>query len=98
MKVKFVKLISKASLALVLLPTQVFAAAAASGAMPWDSSLTQFQGTLTGSTAKLVLTIAIAVSGLAFSFGEQGGFMRKAAGVVFGGSVAMGAVKLAELL
>ena len=60
-------------------------------AMPWETPLEQLRSSLEGPTAKLIITIAIIGAGLAFCVGESGGFFRKAAGVVFGAAIALGA-------
>lgn len=59
--------------------------------MPWDGSLRVIQNALTGTTAHIAIVIAIAMAGLGFAFGEHGGLFRKAMGIVFGGSIAVGA-------
>lgn len=82
------------AIAALLMPGSAFA----QSAMPWESPLSHLSQAFTGTTATLLLTIAFAGAGLAFAFGEQGGFARKAAGVVFGGAIAFGATNLVGLL
>jgi type IV secretory pathway VirB2 component (pilin) len=62
--------------------------------MPWDNSLTAIQQALTGTTAHVIIVIAIAMAGLAFAVGEQGSLFRKGAAIIFGGSIATGAASL----
>ena len=66
--------------------------------MPWDTPLTQLRDALTGTTAQLVLTIAIVVAGLGFAVGETGGFFRRMCGVVFGAAIAIRAADLVARL
>jgi type IV secretory pathway VirB2 component (pilin) len=68
------------------------------GGMPWDSGLTAIQNALTGDIAHFVIIIMIASAGIAFAVGEQGGVQRKIAAIVFGGSMAVGAVSLYQTL
>lgn len=62
--------------------------------MPWDDGLLQIQRALTGTTAHIIIVIAIALGGIAFAIGEQGGIIKKAAAIIFGGSIATGAASL----
>ena len=66
--------------------------------MPWDEGLKKIQMALTGPTAHFIIIIAISLSGLSFAFGEQGGAFRRGAGIIFGGSIAIGAATLANTL
>jgi type IV secretory pathway VirB2 component (pilin) len=59
--------------------------------MPWDGPLKVVQSALTGTTAHIAIVIAIALAGLGFAFGEHGGLFRKGMGIIFGGSIAVGA-------
>lgn len=77
---------------LLLLPSSAFAQ------MPWESPLQQLLASLQGPTAKLIITIVIVAAGLAFCVGESGGFFRRAAGVVFGAAIAVGASTFAATL
>ena len=66
--------------------------------MPWDEGLKKIQMALTGPTAHFIIIISISISGLTFAFGEQGGTFRRGAGIIFGGSIAIGAATLANTL
>lgn len=77
---------------ILLLPSSAFAQ------MPWESPLQQLLASLQGPTAKLIITIVIVAAGLAFCVGESGGFFRRAAGVVFGAAIAVGASTFAATL
>jgi len=66
--------------------------------MPWDNTLTVIEMALTGTTAHLLIVIAIAISGFSYLFGEHGSIFRKAASIVFGGAIAVGAVSLYSTL
>jgi len=85
---KFTRIIPK-SLGIVTI--LAFTAQSAYAVMPWETPLEQLRSSLEGPTAKLIITIAIIGAGLAFCVGESGGFFRKAAGVVFGAAIALGA-------
>jgi len=69
----------------------VTAQMAAAQGMPWEGTFTKILGSLEGPTARLLIIIAIVIAGLTFALGESGGFFRKAAGIVFGGAIAIGA-------
>jgi type IV secretion system protein VirB2 len=66
--------------------------------LPWDSPLQTLLRGFTGTTAHLLILIAIVLSGLGFAMGEHGSMMRRAIGIVFGGSIAIGAASLAATL
>ena len=67
-------------------------------AMPWEGALTQIKESITGDTARSIVTLGICAAGLMYSAGEQGGFFRKAAGVVGGGCIALGAATVTGML
>ena len=66
--------------------------------MPWDDSLMVVQNSLTGTTAHILIIIAIAMSGLLWALGEQGSMIQKAGKIIFGGSIATGAVSICAAL
>lgn len=78
--------------------TAVQASSTGGPTMPWDTGLQKIQDTLTGSTAHALIVIAIAATGVAVAIGEHGSIFRKGASIVFGGSIAMGAVSLYSTL
>ena len=67
-------------------------------AMPWETPLEQLRSSFEGPTARLIITIAIIGAGLTFCIGESGGFFRRAAGIVFGAAIAVGASTFASSL
>ncbi len=79
---------------LLLLPSRLFA----STQMPWDDSLLVVQNALTGTTAHILIIIAIAMSGLMWAMGEQASMIQKAGKIIFGGSIATGAVSICSAL
>ncbi len=79
---------------LLLLPSRLLA----STQMPWDDSLLVIQNALTGTTAHILIIIAIAMSGLMWAIGEQGSMIQKAGKIIFGGSIATGAVSICSAL
>ncbi len=62
--------------------------------LPWDTPGQRIESWLTGSVAKIVAIILIAVSGIMFANGEHGSAFRRMMGVVFGISIAVGAVSI----
>lgn len=71
---------------------------AAAQAMPWESPLRQLLQSFQTTTAQMLIIIAIIGAALAFAFGEAGGVFRRAAGIVFGGAIAVGASTWAPAL
>lgn len=81
----------------VIIPTCLFVfprMLLASNSLPWENGLLEIQHALTGTTAHIIIVIAIAMAGIAYAVGEQGSIIRKAAGIIFGGSIATGATSL----
>ena len=76
------------ALALMVLPA--IAHASGSG-LPWESPLQKILDSISGPVAKVVGVLAIVLTGLGLAFGEGGGLMRKALGIVFGLSIAFSA-------
>ena len=76
--------------ALVLMVLPVLAHASGSG-LPWESPLQKILDSISGPVAKVVGVLAIVLTGLGLAFGEGGGLMRKALGIVFGLSIAFSA-------
>lgn len=66
--------------------------------MPWDDSLMVVEQSLTGTTAHIIIIIAIAMSGLMWAIGEQGSMIQKGGKIIFGGSIATGAVSICTAL
>ena len=67
-------------------------AATGGPAMPWDTPLANLMENLTGPVANLLIAIAVVISGVTWAFTEHGTGGRKISQLVFGGSVALGAV------
>ncbi len=76
-----------ALLALAALP----AFATAGSTNPWQTAVTNMQTAFTGPIGRGLSLVAIVVTGLMFAFGEPGG-KKALAGVLFGLSMAIGAV------
>lgn len=87
MKVVFVGVI-----VLSLLFVFSLTALATNTGMPWEGPMDQILGSITGPVAKFVAVIAIVSTGLGFALADEGHFLKKALGIVFGLSVAFGAV------
>ena len=62
--------------------------------LPWDTPGQKIEGWLTGSVAKIVAIVLIAVSGIMFANGEHGSAFRRMMGIMFGISISVGAVTL----
>jgi type IV secretory pathway VirB2 component (pilin) len=62
--------------------------------LPWDTPGQKIESWLTGSVAKIVAIVLIAVSGIMFANGEHGSAFRRMMGIMFGVSIAVGAVTL----
>src|SRR5476649_2778908 len=62
--------------------------------LPWDTPGQKIEGWLTGSVARIVAIVLIAVSGIMFANGEHGSAFRRMMGVMFGISISVGAVTL----
>ena len=58
---------------------------------PWQTAVTNMQTAFTGPIGRGLSLVAIVVTGLMFAFGEPGG-KKALAGVLFGLSMAIGAV------
>ena len=67
-------------------------------AMPWESPLRQLLQSFQTTTAQILIIMAIIGAALAFAFGEAGSIFRRAAGIVFGGAIAIGASTWAPAL
>ena len=72
----------------VLLPA--LSHASGSG-LPWEGPLQRILDSISGPVAKVAGVLAIVLTGLGLAFGEGGGLMRKALGIVFGLSIAFSA-------
>jgi type IV secretory pathway VirB2 component (pilin) len=62
--------------------------------LPWETPGQKIEGWLTGSVARIVAIVLIAVSGIMFANGEHGGAFRRMMGIMFGISISVGAVTL----
>ncbi len=73
-------------------------AAPIGAAMPWDAPLTTILDNLQGTVARVLITIAVVLTGLLFAFGEAGGAFKKIFGIAFGGALALGALTFLSAL
>ena len=69
----------------------VTAALALAAANPWENAVNNLRDAFTGPIGRGLSLVAIVVTGLMFAFGEPGG-KKALAGVLFGLSMAIGAV------
>jgi type IV secretion system protein TrbC len=78
---------------LELLPaTSLFAGIAHAQGDPWTSSAQNLKTAFTGPIATALIAVAVVVCGLVFAFSEGQG-KRQLSGIVFGGAMAIGAVR-----
>ncbi len=70
------------------------ALATTTGGMPWDGPLTTVLNSLQGNVARTLILAAIVVTGFTWAFGDHGGGARRMVGILFGGSLALGAATL----
>ena len=78
---------------LKLLPAMsLFAAVALAQGDPWTSSAQNLKTAFTGPIATALIAVAVVVCGLVFAFSEGQG-KRQLSGIVFGGAMAIGAVR-----
>ena len=74
-----------AVLAAVVALAEPALAAPSGAAMPWDTPLTTILDNLQGTVARVLVTVAVVLTGLLFAFGEAGGAFKKVFGIAFGG-------------
>ncbi len=60
--------------------------------MPWDEPLQTLLDNLQGTVARILVTVAVVITGLLFAFGESGGAFRRIFGIAFGAAIALGAL------
>jgi len=78
---------------LKLLPAMsLFAGIALAQGDPWTSSAQNLKTAFTGPIATALIAVAVVVCGLVFAFSEGQG-KRQLSGIVFGGAMAIGAVR-----
>ena len=88
------KRIAAVPAALLLSTSAAMASTGGGGNLPWDGPLQALEQDITGTVAHVFIIIAIATTGLLWSFGDHGTSMRKVAGIAAGGSMALGAASL----
>ncbi len=66
-------------------------AAGAGATMPWDAPLTRLVNNLTGTTARLLVTVAVVGAGLLWAFTRNEEGLKKLGQIAFGGAIALGA-------
>ncbi len=64
---------------------------------PWTQSATNLKTAFTGPIASALILVAIVIAGLMFAFGESGS-KKLLSGLVFGGGMALGAVRFVSWL
>jgi type IV secretion system protein VirB2 len=66
--------------------------------MPWDAPLQVLLDNLQGTVARILVTVAVVITGLLFAFGESGGAFRRVFGIAFGAAIALGALTVLSSL
>ena len=66
--------------------------------MPWDAPLQTLLDNLQGTVARILVTVAVVITGLLFAFGESGGAFRRVFGIAFGAAIALGALSVLSSL
>lgn len=66
--------------------------------MPWDAPLQTLLDNLQGTVARILVTVAVVITGLLFAFGESGGAFRRVFGIAFGAAIALGALTVLSSL
>jgi type IV secretory pathway VirB2 component (pilin) len=66
--------------------------------MPWDAPLETLLDNLQGTVARILVTVAVVITGLLFAFGESGGAFRRVFGIAFGAAIALGALTVLSSL
>ena len=85
--------------AVALLVAPEIAHATPSGpSMPWDAPLQTLLDNLQGTVARILVTVAVVITGLLFAFGESGGAFRRVFGIAFGAAIALGALTVLSSL
>ena len=84
-------------LALLVAP-EVAHATPSGPSMPWDAPLQTLLDNLQGTVARILVTVAVVITGLLFAFGESGGAFRRVFGIAFGAAIALGALTVLSSL
>ena len=86
------------ALPLLLMATEVAHATPSGPSMPWDAPLQTLLDNLQGTVARILVTVAVVITGLLFAFGESGGAFRRVFGIAFGAAIALGALTVLSSL
>lgn len=78
--------------ALLLLGSSTASATTGGAAMPWDAPLQNLLDNLTGPTARVLITCAVAGCGLLWAFTRNEEGLKRLGQIAFGGAIALGAV------
>ena len=82
----------------VLVAPEVAHATPSGPSMPWDAPLQTLLDNLQGTVARILVTVAVVITGLLFAFGESGGAFRRIFGIAFGAAIALGALTVLSSL
>ena len=82
----------------VLVAPEIAHATPSGPSMPWDAPLQTLLDNLQGTVARILVTVAVVITGLLFAFGESGGAFRRVFGIAFGAAIALGAVTVLSSL
>ncbi len=82
----------------VLVVPEIAHATPSGPSMPWDAPLQTLLDNLQGTVARILVTVAVVITGLLFAFGESGGAFRRVFGIAFGAAIALGALTVLSSL
>ena len=82
----------------IMLAPEVALATPTGPSMPWDAPLQTILDNLQGTVARILVTVAVVITGLLFAFGESGGAFRRVFGIAFGAAIALGALTVLSSL
>ena len=82
----------RSNYALLTTAVLVFNTAAFAQSDPWTASANNLKTAFTGPIATALIAVAVVVTGMVFAFSEGQG-KRQLAGLMFGGAMALGAVR-----
>ena len=82
------------------LGSKIALASAGSGgsSMPWEAPLEKILTSIQGPVARVLILLAIIITGLMFAFGEHGSGFKKILGIACGGAVVVGSVSFMSTL
>jgi type IV secretory pathway VirB2 component (pilin) len=80
--------------AAIIISQSALAASSAGGGsgLPWEAPLDTILKSIQGPVARVLILLAIIITGIMFAFGEHGSGFKKILGIACGGAIVLGAV------